>query len=141
MAIRCRKRSVSTSPAKAVDASHESAAALKDVEYHAERLPQIDLMVLSKARDDELTSDRLQQIIQGMSADSRAYLCGPEALKSLVTRVWEETGMTNRVHSERFDFRGAYGLTELGQISKLTLGFCKNALTLRRRQSNATAGS
>ena len=99
--------------------SRASAGALDDIERHAARLPQVDLFVLSDTEGDKLTSARLMEIMRAMRANSQVYLCGPEGLKALVTNAWNTLGRTGRVHSERFDFRGAYGLPTLSTSASL----------------------
>lgn len=101
--------------------SRASAGVLADVEAHAQRLPQVDLIVVSDDRVEGLSSARLASVVRGMSANAQVYLCGPEGLKNMVSQVWAATGMTGRIHSERFDFRGAFGLTDLIYIGKSVL--------------------
>lgn len=101
--------------------SRASSGALADVEHHARRLPQIDLIVLSDADSERLTVSRLAVIAYGVGAGTHVYLCGPQGLKDLVSQVWASAGKTGRIHSERFDFRGAFGLTDLIYIGKSVL--------------------
>lgn len=101
--------------------SRASAGVLADVEAHAQRLPQVDLIVVSDDRFEGLSNARLAGVVRGMSAKAQVYLCGPEGLKDMVSQVWAATGMTGRIHSERFDFRGAFGLTDLIYIGKSVL--------------------
>jgi len=98
--------------------SRESAGGLKDVEKHAQRLPQLDLVLVTDDRRSGLTPARFAEIAHGMSADAQVYLCGPEGLKDMVHKVWQSLGRSGRIHSERFDFRGALGLTDLIYIGK-----------------------
>lgn len=121
--------------------SRASAGALEDVERHAARLPQIDLIVLSDAGQERLTAAGLAEIVRPMDRKARVYLCGPEGLKTLVTQVWKDQGKTGRIHSERFDFRGAYGLTELIYIGKPVLDAAGTLVTRAREQIYATAKS
>lgn len=119
--------------------TRKGAAGLRDLERHAARLPQLDLIVVASDEGEHLSGARLAGLLRNMPARSQAYLCGPEGLKDMVTRVWRTTGMTGRIHSERFDFRGAYGLTELRNIGKpmvkavqdlaARLGMGRNAVT------------
>ncbi|MCV6593783.1 MAG: ferric reductase-like transmembrane domain-containing protein [Silicimonas sp.] len=101
--------------------SRASAGALADVERQAERLPQVNLIVLSDIEGDRLTASRLMQIIRNMDRRAQVFLCGPEGLKDMVTGAWNTAGKTGAIHSERFDFRGALGLTDLIYIGKPAL--------------------
>ena len=96
--------------------SREAAGALDDVERHARRLPQLNLIVLSDDRNEGLTPPRLAQIIRDMSEDTQVYLCGPQGLKNMIVRAWAMAGMSGRIYSEHFDFRGAYGMEHLNYI-------------------------
>lgn len=122
--------------------SRASAGAIVDVERHAARLPQLDLIVASDRRGDRLTAVRLTDLSRTMDMDTQVYLCGPEALKDLVTSVWQKQTMKGRVHTERFDFRGAYRLTDLIHISQPVIRAARTWLTTRRDTFNhAPAGS
>lgn len=121
--------------------SRASAGGIDDVERHAARLPQVDLIVLSDTEGDRLTAARLDGLIRNMAADAQVYLCGPEGLKSLVTSVWQTAGRTGRIHSERFDFRGAYGLTDLIYIGKPVLEAARDWVAKTRDLPHAVTGS
>ncbi|WP_299718783.1 ferric reductase-like transmembrane domain-containing protein [uncultured Tateyamaria sp.] len=101
--------------------SRETAGGIAAVEAHARRLPQLDLVVLSNDRGEGLTPARFAEIAGALPAGTQVYLCGPEGLKGMVTRIWTHLGKTGRIHSERFDFRGAIGLTEMIYIGKSVL--------------------
>lgn len=120
--------------------SRESSGAIADVERHATRLPQVDLFVLSDTTGDRLTPTRMTEIMRSMNADAQVYLCGPEGLKSLVTTAWQTLGKTGKVHSERFDFRGAYGLMDLIYIGKPALEMGRSLLTGERELPHAPSG-
>ncbi|MEM9221871.1 MAG: ferric reductase-like transmembrane domain-containing protein [Pseudomonadota bacterium] len=98
-----------------------SAGAVADVERHAARLPQVDLVLASDCGDGRLTEASLTDLARALPDDAQAYLCGPGGLKDMVTRVWRVLGKSGRVHSEQFDFRGAYGLTDLIYIGRSVL--------------------
>lgn len=98
--------------------SRESAGALEDVERRVLQLPQVDLHVISDCGGGKLTPARLAEILGGVGTKAQVYLCGPESLKEMVVTQWAATGKTGRIHSERFDFRGAYGLSELIYLGK-----------------------
>ncbi|MBO9450068.1 ferric reductase-like transmembrane domain-containing protein [Tropicibacter sp. R16_0] len=121
--------------------SRSSAGAMADVEHHAARLPQVDLYVLSDTDGDRLTPARLTQIMREMSTEAQVYLCGPEGLKVMVTTAWETLGKTGRVHSERFDFRGAYGLTDLIYIGRPALVAARDWMAKQREVPNAASGT
>ncbi|MEM9393759.1 MAG: ferric reductase-like transmembrane domain-containing protein [Pseudomonadota bacterium] len=121
--------------------SRQSAGPITDVEAHAARLPQIDLIVLSDIDGDVLTSSRLTEIMRDMRDDAQVYLCGPEGLKTLVTTAWETLGKTGRVHSERFDFRGAYALTDLIYIGKPALDAARKWMADQKGVTDAAAGT
>lgn len=72
--------------------SRASAGVLADVEAHAQRLPQVDLIVLSDDRVEGLSSARLASVVRGMSANAQVYLCGPEGLKEMVSQVGPPPG-------------------------------------------------
>lgn len=118
-----------------------SAGAIVDVERHAARLPQVDLFVLNDTDGDRLTSARLTEIVRGMREDAQVYLCGPEGLKDLVTNVWTTLGKTGRIHSERFDFRGAFGLTDLIYIGKPVLEMARNWMVEQKDMAHAASGT
>ncbi|MEM8571629.1 MAG: ferric reductase-like transmembrane domain-containing protein [Pseudomonadota bacterium] len=122
--------------------SRASAGAMMDVELHAARLPQLDLIVASDQGGNKLTAARLMQLTRTMALDTEVYLCGPGGLKDLVTDVWEMLGMAGRVHTERFDFRGAYGLTDLIYIGQPVIETARTWLaTTRDVPKHAAAGS
>lgn len=121
--------------------SRESAGAIEDVERHAGRLPQLDLIVLHDKSGDRLTAARLADIVRTMAADTQVYLCGPEGLKTLVSNVWEAAGMSGRIHTERFDFRGAYGITDLIYIGEPVMNTARQWIAGRRDRPYAPAGS
>jgi ferredoxin-NADP reductase len=58
----------------------------------------------------------LAQIIRDMSEDTQVYLCGPQGLKNMIVRAWAMAGMSGRIYSEHFDFRGAYGMEHVNYI-------------------------
>ncbi|UWQ16963.1 ferric reductase-like transmembrane domain-containing protein [Jannaschia sp. M317] len=101
--------------------SRATAGGLACVERHAARLPQVRLIVLSDRNRGGLTAARLQGWMAEMAPACDVYLCGPEGLKALVSEVWAGAGKSGRIHSERFDFRGAYGLTDLIYIGQSML--------------------
>lgn len=121
--------------------SRASAGAIADIERHAGRLPQLDLIVLHDLSGDRLTAGRLADIIRTMAADTQVYLCGPEGLKTLVTNVWEAAGRNGHIHTERFDFRGAYGMTDLIYIGQPVLNAAQQWIAGRKDLRHATAGS
>lgn len=121
--------------------SRESAGAIEDVERYATRLPQVDLVVLHDKSGDRLTEGRLADIVRTMAPDTQVYLCGPEGLKTLVKNVWLAGGMKGRIHTERFDFRGAYGITDLIYIGQPVLNVAQQWIAGRRGVAHAAAGS
>ncbi|MEM1077728.1 MAG: ferric reductase-like transmembrane domain-containing protein [Pseudomonadota bacterium] len=112
--------------------SRESAGALEDVERRALQLPQVDLLVISDCGSGKLTPARLAEILQGVGAKAQVYLCGPEGLKEMVVAEWSASGKTGRIHSERFDFRGAYGLSELIYLGKPVVVAASDLLARQR---------
>ncbi|MEM6384174.1 MAG: ferric reductase-like transmembrane domain-containing protein [Pseudomonadota bacterium] len=121
--------------------SRESAGAINDVERHAARLPQVDLVVLFDSGGERLTEGRLASIVRAMARDTQVYLCGPEGLKTLVKTVWIAAGMNGRVHTERFDFRGAYGINDLIYIGQPVLNVAQQWIAGRKGLTHAVAGS
>lgn len=121
--------------------SRASAGAISDIERHAARLPQVDLHVLGDTEAERLTPARLTQIMRGTSTDTQVYLCGPEGLKTMVSTAWDTLGKTGRIHSERFDFRGAYGLTDLVYIGRPALEAARNWMAGRGEVADATSGT
>ncbi|MCV6586063.1 MAG: ferric reductase-like transmembrane domain-containing protein [Marinibacterium sp.] len=122
--------------------SRASAGAIDDVERHAARLPQLDLIVAGDRGDNRLTAARLMDLSRSMAMDTQVYLCGPEGLKDLITGVWQTLGRTGQVHTERFDFRGAYGLTDLIYIGQPVVETARTWLAMKRdTPPHAAAGS
>ncbi len=121
--------------------SRRTAGAIDDVERHAARLPQVDLVVLDDTNKARLTDGRLANCIRDMAPNTKAYVCGPEGLKTLVKIAWSALGMTGKVHSERFDFRGAYGLDQLIYIGRPFLDAALHWPAAGRGLQDATAGS
>ncbi|MEM6566040.1 MAG: ferric reductase-like transmembrane domain-containing protein [Pseudomonadota bacterium] len=121
--------------------SRASAGAIEEVEQHAERLPQLDLFVLNDLEGDRLSSARFSEIARTMSPDTKVFLCGPEGLKDLVTDVWQTLGMTGRIHTERFDFRGAFGLTDLIYIGQPVIDNARVWVEKTREKRRAAVGS
>lgn len=121
--------------------SRESAGAIEDVELHASRLPQVDLIVLHDKGGERLTEGRLADIVRTMAPDAEVYLCGPEGLKTLVKTVWRAAAMIGRIHTEQFDFRGAYALSELIYIGKPALKLGHQMLARTKDFKHAPAGS
>lgn len=121
--------------------SQETAGVINDIEAHAARLQQVDLIVLSDIAQDFLTPERLTDIVREMKKETEVYLCGPEGLKSLVTRIWKTVGMPGRIHSERFDFRGAYGLNDLIYIGKPVVDVARRLIQSGKENAHASTGS
>ena len=121
--------------------SRASAGALKDVERHAARLPQVDLIVLHDNIGDRLTEGRLADLIRTMAVAAHVYLCGPQGLQALVKNVWSVAGMRGRIHSERFDFRGAYGISDLLYVGNPVLNAAQQWIAERKGLNHAVAGS
>jgi len=48
--------------------------------------------------------------------DTQVYLCGSQGLKNMIVRAWAMAGMSGRIYSEHFDFRGAYGMEHVNYI-------------------------
>jgi predicted ferric reductase len=106
--------------------SRDAAGAIQDVERHAKRLPQLNLIVLADDRNEALTLPGLSQIIRDMSEDTQVYLCGPQGLKNMIGRAWSMANMSGRIYSEHFDFRGAYGMEHLNYILRPILDAVRN---------------
>ena len=106
--------------------SRDAAGAIQDVERHAKRLPQLNLIVLADDRNEALTLQRLSQIISDMSEDTQVYLYGPQGLKNMIGRAWATANMSGRIYSEHFDFRGAYGMEHLNYILRPILDAVQN---------------
>ncbi|MEM1375395.1 MAG: ferric reductase-like transmembrane domain-containing protein [Pseudomonadota bacterium] len=121
--------------------SRASAGAIADVERHAARLPQVDLIVLSDAEGPGLTPLSITRFMRHKPEDTQVYVCGPEGLKALVARARQTAGMTGRLHSERFDFRGAYGLTDLIYIGKPALEAARDWVVKVKDVPNAASGT
>lgn len=121
--------------------SRMSAGAIDDVEHHAERLPQVGLIVLNDIDGDRLTHARFSEVARRVAPSTQVFVCGPEGLKALVTDVWQTLGMVGRVHSERFDFRGAYGLTDLIYIGQPVIEMARDWAAQTREKPDAAVGS
>lgn len=121
--------------------SKATAGALNDVEKHAARLPQLALTVVNEAEGGLLIATRMADVIREMNANAEAYLCGPEGLKQLVETSWETLGKTGTIHSERFDFRGAYSLAELIYIGKPVVEAARTWTKTKVRTTHASFGS
>lgn len=121
--------------------SRASSGGIEDVEKHARRLPQVELIVLSDSEGDMLTRARLMETMCEMSDNAQVYVCGPKGLKALVTTAWAALGKSGRVHCERFDFRGAYGLTDLIYIGKPVVAAARNWMAGRKDLANEAAGT
>lgn len=121
--------------------SRASAGAIETVEKHAARLPQLALTVVNEADGNLLIESRLADVIRGMSHDAEAYLCGPDPLKHVVELAWSTQGKTGSIHSERFDFRGAYGLSDLVYIGDPVIASARLWVTSKMSATNAPVGS
>ncbi|MCH2076425.1 MAG: ferric reductase-like transmembrane domain-containing protein [Rhodobacteraceae bacterium] len=121
--------------------SRETAGALEEVERHAARLPQLNLVIASDQGGSRFTPSILTDHMQNMDEKSEVYLCGPTGLKDMVESVWGLLNMRGRVHSERFDFRGALGLTDMIYIGQPLLETALNLNTEIRRKTDALARS
>ncbi|MEM9063557.1 MAG: ferric reductase-like transmembrane domain-containing protein [Pseudomonadota bacterium] len=121
--------------------SRASAGAIRDVEQHAARLPQLDLIVAGDGIQNKLTEARLTEISRTMGPRAEAYVCGPEGLKDLITGVWQVLGKNGPIHAERFDFRGAYGLTDLIYIGQPVIDGAQTLATKMMVTPNAAVGS
>lgn len=98
--------------------SHASSGVIEEVVKHCQRLPQVELHVFSEENNHAISIERLSPIVRSLSPKSQVYLCGPEGLKNLIINVCCLNGIDKQIHSERFDFRGAYGLSDLAYIGK-----------------------
>ncbi|MEJ8561129.1 ferric reductase-like transmembrane domain-containing protein [Yoonia sp. GPGPB17] len=121
--------------------SRDSAGAIATVEQHAVRLPQLALTVVNEAEGDVPIATSLTEIMRGMDAQAEAYLCGPEGLKLLVEVAWKTLGKSGAIHSERFDFRGAYSLSDLIYIGKPALDRARIWTKTKVSTANAPVGS
>ncbi len=121
--------------------SKPSAGALDDVLHHANRLPQVRLIVVNSQLGARLTQQHLTAVMRDMAADAQAYLCGPEGLKNLVTSCWRNAGMRGRIHGERFDFRGAYSLTELLSLGKPVSNMTRRLAVRAKGRADAASGT
>ena len=91
-----------------------------DIEAHDHRLQQIELIVIDNPKEG-LNEELLLRIMAQMDSRAKLYLCGPDGLKSRVITSWQAASKTGRVHSEKFDFRDAIGLTNLIYIGRPVL--------------------
>ncbi|MGX9354740.1 hypothetical protein ACS3SW_06130 [Roseobacteraceae bacterium S113] len=121
--------------------SRETAGVLDAVEAHAARLPQLALNVVAEADAKRDFTVRLAEIIREMSGTSQAYLCGPKGLKHLVETTWNAQGKTGTIHSERFDFRGAYSLADVIYVGTPLMKTARSLTKTKVRMANAPAGS
>lgn len=121
--------------------TRESTGAIEDVERQASRLPQVDLIVFHDSDGDRLSSGRLACVLRNVDPKTQAYVCGPEGLTTLVSSAWQMAGMLGRIHSERFDFRGAYGISDVVYIGKPVLEVAQHWIAGRRGLKHAVAGS
>lgn len=120
--------------------SRASAGAVEDVESHVARLPQLDLVLVGESGGNKLTTARLLDILKTMDLNTQVYLCGPEGLKDLIKGVWLTVGMTGRIHTERFDFRGAYGVTDLIYIGQPVIETARALVSRTGYTSRAAVG-
>ena len=104
----------------------EAAGAIRDVERHARRLPQLNLIVLADDRNEALTLPKLSQIICDMSEDTQVYQYGRQGLNNMIGCAWATANMRGRIYSEHFDFRGAYGMEHLNYIFRPVLDAVRN---------------
>jgi predicted ferric reductase len=98
--------------------SRVTAGGLANVEAHVARLPQVTLVLKQDDLGEHLTGPMVTRLARALPKGSQAYLCGPEGLKEMVRNGWSLAGHKGRIHSERFDFRGAYGLTDMIKLVK-----------------------
>ncbi|WP_424965647.1 ferredoxin reductase family protein [Dinoroseobacter sp. S375] len=118
--------------------SRESAGVLCDVERRVLQLPQVHLHAICDADVAGLNPDRLADILRETGDGTQVYLCGPEGLKNMIVATWAAVGKSGRIHSERFDFRGAYGLSELIYLGKPMVTAASDLIA---RQRTRLAGS
>ena len=121
--------------------SRASAGALETVEKQAARLPQLALTVVNEADGNLLIASRLADVVREMSSNAEVYLCGPEGLKVLVEAAWETLGMAGTIHSEGFDFRGAYSLADLIYIGRPVVEIARSWAKAKVSVVNAPVGS
>ncbi|MEM6491560.1 MAG: hypothetical protein AAF684_06655, partial [Pseudomonadota bacterium] len=87
------------------------------------------------------TPARLAGVLRGFRSDAEGYSCGPEGLKAMVETAWRGAGLHGRLHSERFDFRGAYGLTELIYVGRPVLDAARDWVARSMDARHAAPGS
>ena len=121
--------------------SKASAGGLEDIQRHAARLPQLDLIVLDETAGERLTLNVLDDVTRRMASETEVYLCGPEGLKALVETAWQSAGRTGRIHTERFDFRGAYTLKDLIYVGKPAITAARDWVANLTDGHHAAAGS
>ncbi len=121
--------------------SRASAGAVVDVERHARRLPQLQLIIQDAEVGEQLTPAALASILREVDLRAHVYLCGPDGLKHMTTEACRHAGMTGPIRSEQFDFRGAYGLTDLIYIGKPVLDAARDWARQQRNVPNAAPGS
>ncbi|MEM8801649.1 MAG: ferric reductase-like transmembrane domain-containing protein [Pseudomonadota bacterium] len=121
--------------------SRGSAGGIEDAERHAARLPQVSLVVFSEEEAGRMTQSHFAKIVQSTPYNTEVFLCGPEGLKTLVTNCWEDAGMSGKIHSERFNFRGAYSVSDLIYIGRPMLSTAQTMIERARTSKYAPAGS
>ncbi|MEM8538318.1 MAG: hypothetical protein AAGF56_10710, partial [Pseudomonadota bacterium] len=121
--------------------SRATAGAVADVARYAGDLPQLKLILSDENAGERLTQKQMGEILGGIPKETQAYLCGPEGLKNLVAEAWQHAGMTGHIHSERFDFRGAYGLSDMVYIGKPFWDAARDWATRERNVPHAPTGS
>lgn len=121
--------------------SRDSAGGLDDIQRHVARLPQLNLVLFVKGETTPLDKSQLGRIMRNMDKKTQVYLCGPDGLKNLVTEVWELIGMKGRIHSEQFDFRGAYTVDELIYVGRPMIESLQHVLANKKEKVYASFGA
>jgi len=103
--------------------NHLSPALLQELTDFEKQLSQFTLHILAKNK--RLSAEHFKKTtLNWSSAD--LYICGANSIKQAAVHIWKTNHATGRIYTEAFDFRGAY---EMNWLLNLSINFAKNMVT------------
>lgn len=76
---------------------------------YAKKLPQFTFYLIKEDQEGYFTSTTFRRLLGPNWKQMRLFICGPEGLKSVARRSWQENNCIHPIREEEFDFRNAVG--------------------------------
>ena len=83
-----------------------------------DRHPSLQLRALATESDGRISTDRLDELCPDWQ-ERETYVCGPEEMLDAMEEHWEQAGLQDRIHTERFASQIGGGATGEGGTIRL----------------------